>query len=356
MGPGRRHRDRHPVERPADAGDLADRSGARRRQHRRRQAAGVGAAHRLAASPTSPTRPGCPPGVFNVVQGLGAEAGAPLVAHPDVRRICFTGSVPTSVKIGEAAARNVTPVSFELGGKSPLLVFDDADLDLAVDLAVEQFDNSGQVCLAAVRILVQDGLYDEFRDAVPRARRRRSRRATRATRPSSIGPLVSRTHLERVDGFVQRAVADGAHGRPRRRAEHRAQRRRPAASTTGRRVFEGVDRTMEITCQEVFGPVLTLQRFGTEDEGVAMANDTDYGLAATHRHRRPRTAPSASPRRSGPARSGSTASSSATCPPRSAAADAPGSAARAAPGPSTSTATSRTRSSHREDGTDPWVR
>ncbi len=106
---------------------------------------------------------GLPPGVFNVVQGLGAEAGAPLVAHPDVRRICFTGSVPTSVKIGEAAARNVTPVSFELGGKSPLLVFDDADLDLAVDLAVEQFDNSGQVCLAAVRILVQDGLYDEFR-------------------------------------------------------------------------------------------------------------------------------------------------------------------------------------------------
>ena len=108
---------------------------------------------------------GLPSGVFNVVQGLGAEAGAPLVAHPDVRRICFTGSVPTSQKIGASAARNVTPVSFELGGKSPLLVFDDADLDLAVDLAVEQFDNSGQVCLAAVRILVQEGIAERFRDA-----------------------------------------------------------------------------------------------------------------------------------------------------------------------------------------------
>ena len=96
---------------------------------------------------------GLPPGVFNVVQGLGDEAGAPLTADPRVRRISFTGSVPTAQKVGAAAAGAITPVSFELGGKSPLLVFDDADLDLAVSLAVEQFDNSGQVCLAAVRLL-----------------------------------------------------------------------------------------------------------------------------------------------------------------------------------------------------------
>ncbi len=222
---------------------------------------------------------GLPPGVFNVVQGLGTEAGAPLVANPDVRRICFTGSVPTSIKIGEAAARNVTPVSFELGGKSPLLVFEDADLDLAVELAVEQFDNSGQVCLAAVRILVQDGLYDEFRT-------RFLERAAQVTQGDprdesvGIGPLVGRTHLDRVDGFVQRAVAEGATvvlgGGPNTELNEKTGGfyYRPT-------VFEGVDRTMEITCQEVFGPVLTLQRFGTEAEGVAMANDTEYGLAAT---------------------------------------------------------------------------
>ena len=222
---------------------------------------------------------GLPAGVFNVVQGMGVEAGAPLVAHPDVRRVCFTGSVPTSIAIGQAAARNVTPVSFELGGKSPLLVFDDADLDLAVDLAVEQFDNSGQVCLAAVRMLVQDGVYDEFRE-------RFLERAAALVQGDSrdeatgIGPLVSRTHLERVDAFVKRAVADGATvilgGEP-----HDELNNRTGGFYYRPTVFEGVDRTMEITCQEVFGPVLTLQRFGTEEEGVAMANDTDFGLAAT---------------------------------------------------------------------------
>src|SRR5215218_2615648 len=108
---------------------------------------------------------GLPDGVFNVVQGLGTEAGAPLVADPRVRRISFTGSVPTAQRIGAAAAENVTPVSFELGGKSPLLVLDDADVDLAVELAVEQFDNSGQVCLAAVRILVQEAIASTFRQA-----------------------------------------------------------------------------------------------------------------------------------------------------------------------------------------------
>ncbi len=222
---------------------------------------------------------GLPAGVFNVVQGYGAEAGAPLVAHPGVRRVCFTGSVPTSIKIGEAAARNVTPVSFELGGKSPLLVFDEADLDLAVDLAVEQFDNSGQVCLAAVRMLVQDGIYDEFRE---RFLARASALVQGDSRDESVdlGPLVGRTHLERVDGFVGRAEAAGAQvvlgGGPNTELNE---------ATGGfyyrPTVFEGVTRDLEITCEEVFGPVLTLQRFYSEDEGVAMANDTEYGLAAT---------------------------------------------------------------------------
>jgi 5-carboxymethyl-2-hydroxymuconic-semialdehyde dehydrogenase len=210
---------------------------------------------------------------------MGTEAGAPLVAHPDVRRVCFTGSVPTSIRIGEAAARNVTPVSFELGGKSPLLVFDDADLDLAVDIAVEQFDNSGQVCLAAVRMLVQDGIYDEFR-ARFLERAAAIKQGDSRDETVDIGPLIGRTHLERVDGFVQRAIADGAHvvlgGSPNEElnAETGGFYYRPT-------VFEGVDPSWEITCQEVFGPVLTLQRFSTEEEGVAMANATEFGLAAT---------------------------------------------------------------------------
>ena len=162
-------------------------------------------------------------------------------------------SVPTSIKIGEAAARNVTPVSFELGGKSPLLVFDDADLDLAVELAVEQFDNSGQVCLAAVRMLVQDGIYDEFRarflERAAQVKQGDSRDET-----TDIGPLVSRAHFERVDGFVKRAVADGAQvilgGGPNDELNNET-----GGFFYKPTVFEGVDPTWEITCQEVFGPV-----------------------------------------------------------------------------------------------------
>ena len=222
---------------------------------------------------------GLPAGVLNVVQGLGTEAGAPLVAHPDVRRISFTGSVPTAQRIGESAARNVTPVSFELGGKSPLLVLDDADLGLAVDLAVEQFDNSGQVCLAAVRILVQEGIYAEFRERFL-ARAAAITQGDSRDEASDMGPLVGRTHLDRVDGFVKRAVADGATvvlgGEP-----HHELNNATGGFYYRPTVFEGVDRSMEITCQEVFGPVLTLQTFTTEADGVAMANDTEYGLAAT---------------------------------------------------------------------------
>ena len=152
---------------------------------------------------------GLPPGVFNVVQGLGPEAGAALVAHPGVDRISFTGSVPTAATIAAAAAPNLTPLSLELGGKSPLLVFADADLDLAVDLAVEQYDNSGQVCLSAVRLLVEDSIAEEFsRRFVTKARA--IQQGDPRDESTDIGPLISRKHLERVDGFVQRAKADGA--------------------------------------------------------------------------------------------------------------------------------------------------
>jgi len=224
-------------------------------------------------------RAGLPDGVFNVLQGLGPEAGAALVADPRVRRISFTGSVPTARLIGAAAAANVTPVSFELGGKSPLLVLDDADLGLAVDLAVEQFDNAGQVCLGAMRFLVQEAIADRFIPAY-------LDRATRVVQGDSrdeateVGPLVSAAHLARVDGFVQRAIADGASavlgGGPNTELNARTggYYYRPT-------VITGVRPEMEIVRSEVFGPVITIQTFGSEDEGVALANATDYGLAAT---------------------------------------------------------------------------
>jgi acyl-CoA reductase-like NAD-dependent aldehyde dehydrogenase len=222
---------------------------------------------------------GLPPGVLNVLQGLGPEAGAALVADPAVRRVSFTGSVATARRVGAAAAANITPVSFELGGKSPLVILEDADLDLAVELAVEQFDNAGQVCLAAVRILVHESIVDSFTEALL-ARARAVVQGDPRDEATGIGPLVGRAHLERVDGFVQRARADGATvllgGEPNHELN---------AATGGTyyrpTVFTDVRPGTEILCDEVFGPVLTVQSFDTEAAAIALANDTEYGLAAT---------------------------------------------------------------------------
>ncbi|WP_330278646.1 aldehyde dehydrogenase [Streptomyces sp. NBC_00569] len=215
---------------------------------------------------------GLPAGVLNVVQGYGAEAGSALVTHPDVRRISFTGSVPTAKTIAAAAAANLVPASFELGGKSPLLVFADADLDLAVDLAVEQYDNAGQVCLAATRILVEEtiaeGFTRRFTEKASALRQGDPRDET-----TDIGPTIHTRQLEKIDGFVQRALAAGARaviGGRRGEGQYYA----PTLLTD-------VAQDSEIVQEEVFGPVLTLQTFTDEDEAVRLANDTRFGLAAT---------------------------------------------------------------------------
>ena len=151
---------------------------------------------------------GMPDGAFNVVQGIGEESGAALVAHPDVGRVAFTGSVGTGRLVAASAGANLTPVSLELGGKAPFLVFADTDLDAAVKQAVNQFDNAGQVCLAGTRLLVEDAIFDEFL-----ARFTEASAAIRQGDPreetSDIGPLITREHFERVDGYVQRAKTDG---------------------------------------------------------------------------------------------------------------------------------------------------
>jgi 5-carboxymethyl-2-hydroxymuconic-semialdehyde dehydrogenase len=217
---------------------------------------------------------GLPDGVLNVVQGIGEEAGAPLVAHPGVDRISFTGSVPTARLIARAAAENLTPLSLELGGKSPMLVFEDADLDLAVDLALEQYDNAGQVCLAGTRLLVQDSVADEF--AARFARRAADLAQGDPREPDTdLGPQIHPEHLARVDGFVRRARQEGARvafgGGPN--TDLGGLYYRPTLVT------DAPDGS-EILTEEVFGPVLTLQTFGGEEEAVDMANSTDFGLAA----------------------------------------------------------------------------
>jgi len=215
---------------------------------------------------------GLPAGVLNVVQGYGAEIGDALTSHPDVRRISFTGSVPTAKRIAESAAANLTPLSLELGGKSPLLVFADADLDLAVDLAVEQYDNAGQVCLAATRILVEESIADEFtRRFVAKASA--LKQGDPREEATDLGPNIHPRQVEKIDGFVRRAIAAGARtvigG-----AVDRDLYYRPTLLTD-------VAQDSEIVQEEVFGPVLTLQTFATEAEAVDLANDTRFGLAAT---------------------------------------------------------------------------
>jgi acyl-CoA reductase-like NAD-dependent aldehyde dehydrogenase len=215
---------------------------------------------------------GLPPGVLNIVHGTGAQAGAPLTGHRDVARVAFTGSPATARTVYTDAAANLTPVSFELGGKSPFIVFEDADLDAAAATAAYQYDNSGQVCLAGTRLLVQRSVEGEFR-----ARFDENVQNIKVGDPrepdTTYGPLIHPIALERVTGHVERAQEQGARlafgGQP----------------ITGLyyppTLFVDVPPDAEILTREVFGPVLTLQTFEKEADAIELANSTDYGLAAT---------------------------------------------------------------------------
>jgi acyl-CoA reductase-like NAD-dependent aldehyde dehydrogenase len=216
---------------------------------------------------------GVPAGVFNLVQGIGEEAGAALVEHPDIDRISFTGSTDTARLIGQAAARTITPVSFELGGKSPFVVFADADLDAAARTIAGQYNNAGQVCLAGTRILVEKEIEEDLL-----ARVRQQVAAVKVGDPretgTRMGPLIHPDAFRRVTGFVDRALADGA--RPLWGGKKHA---------FGDLYFEptlltDVRQDMEVVQREVFGPVLTWQTFSDESELVELANGTKYGLAA----------------------------------------------------------------------------
>ena len=217
---------------------------------------------------------GLPDGVFNVIQGYGREVGAALVANPDLARISFTGSVPTAKVIARAAAENLTPVSFELGGKSPCIVLEDADLDLAATLAVEQYDNAGQVCLSGTRILVHENIADAFAEKF-REKAMQIKQGDPRDESTDIGPQIHQVHFDRVKGFVDRAKAEGQNivmgGEPN--DELGGLYFKPT-------LVKNPTPGSEIVTSEVFGPVLCMQTFASDDEAVAMANGTEFGLAA----------------------------------------------------------------------------
>lgn len=218
---------------------------------------------------------GLPNGVLNVVTGYGADAGARLASHPDVRKLAFTGSVPTGIAVASAAARDVKSISLELGGKSPIIIFDDADIEQAVEWVMFGiFWNQGQVCSATSRMIVEKGIAPKLID-------RLSVEAKKITigdgmAPGTLlGPLVSENQYDKVRGYIDAGkseatlVTGGA---------------RPAHLNVGYfvepTIFADVAPSARIWREEIFGPVLAVTTFDTEGEALALANDSEFGLAA----------------------------------------------------------------------------
>lgn len=220
---------------------------------------------------------GLPAGVANLVVGAGPSAGAPLSQDPRVDLVSFTGGLATGKAIMAAAAGTVKKVALELGGKNPNIVFADADREAALDLALAAvFLHSGQVCSAGARLLVEESIHDEFVDAVVE-RAQRIRLGGPFDDKAQTGPLTSAGHLAKVERYVAAGIAEGAvlrcgGGRPDDPALADGYYYLPT-------VLDQCTSTMSVAQDESFGPVLTVETFSTEDEAVAIANDTIYGLA-----------------------------------------------------------------------------
>lgn len=220
---------------------------------------------------------GFPPGVVNILPGRG-DAGAALAAHPDVDKVAFTGSTATGQQIIRASAGNVKRLSLELGGKSPDIVFADADLDAAArGAAMAVFANSGQICCAGSRLLVERSIHDEFVERV--AAVGRSLKIGHSLDPATqIGPLVSRKQLDRVCGYLDAGPREGAQlVSGGNRCDDDALRDGFFVPPT---VFAGVRNDMRIAREEIFGPVISAIPFDDADQALAIANDTPFGLGA----------------------------------------------------------------------------
>ncbi|KAF5346539.1 hypothetical protein D9756_010084 [Leucocoprinus leucothites] len=221
---------------------------------------------------------GVPPGVVNIINGYGHTVGAAMSSHPGIDKITFTGSTLTGRKILKASAEsNLKNVTLELGGKSPTIVFDDANLDQAIKWASQGiFMNMGQVCIAGSRIYVQEGIYDKFLEGFTKV----AATLTSATgRPfeegSQHGPQVSKTQFERVMGYINSGKSEGA------KVHMGGERHGEEGYFIKPTVFVDAKHSMKIMQEEIFGPVCSIVKFQTEEEVIEWANDTTYGLAAS---------------------------------------------------------------------------
>ena len=221
---------------------------------------------------------GFPPGVVNVVTGFGREVGTALTSHPKVAKISFTGSDATGRSINEAAAKSFKRVTLELGGKSPNIVFGDANLEDAVNGAVAGiFAAAGQTCIAGSRLLLQDGVHDQFVDKLTTLAKT-ARMGNPMSHDTQIGPMATRPQYDKVLGYIDVAKKEGAQlvlggGAATRPECGEGWFIEPT-------VFAGVKNSMRIAQEEVFGPVLSVIKFHDEDEALAVANDVRFGLGA----------------------------------------------------------------------------
>ena len=223
---------------------------------------------------------GIPPGVVNIVTGPGRTVGAELVTNPLSRKIAFTGSTATGLWIAEQAARQLKAVTLELGGSAPFVVCDDADLDIAVPEALRRaYSHTGQICISVNRIFVQRGVYEEFVAHFTDAASRLRVTADGLAEPDAdMGPMINQAGLKTVRQHVADAVERGAQIATGGKAPDGPQFARGYFFLPT--VLTGVEREMRVMREETFGPVTPIARFDTLAEGIAMANDTPYGLAA----------------------------------------------------------------------------
>lgn len=216
---------------------------------------------------------GAPPGLFNVVQGMGA-VGAALSTHPNVAKVSLTGSVPTGRRVAAAAAEGLKHITMELGGKSPLIVFEDAHLENAVAGAINaNFYSSGQVCSNGTRVFVQRDLRDTFLETLTR-RLKTAVIGDPMDEATNFGPIASERQMQIIEGFIAKGIGEGA------QVVHGGKRLSRNGFYIEPTVFAGVTDDMTIARQEIFGPVLSVLDFDSEDEVIARANDTEFGLAA----------------------------------------------------------------------------
>ncbi len=224
---------------------------------------------------------GLPKGVLNIVHGSGNITGSALISHPKIKAVSFTGGTATGEKIAAVVAPKFKKLSLELGGKNPAIIFNDCNFDYTLEQTLRAaFTNQGQICLCGSRILIQEELYPKFRDALV-AKVNQLKISTPDDPNADMSAVVSEPHLQKIDHYVKLAISEGGKiltgGKIIKMEATDYQNGWYYAPT----VIEGLNQKCRVNREEIFGPVVTLQSFKTEEEAIELANDTDYGLAAT---------------------------------------------------------------------------